>query len=153
MKAGGLLLLLLIGIGLYLYLSATSAQSTLKASKLPKEQATEISGHGMKESFRVEPVDKDGKTVALKLVELDPDGPLAHMYDLKIGDEITDVGISRVRDDADMAKAMLLESGYRQNVLIVQRNGQKLELTNHGAASGKQNDRTPGGNLNPLNNP
>lgn len=152
MKVGGLFLVLLIGIGLYLYLSADNAQKVLKASKPARATAEEVSGVGMKESFDVDTVEKDGKVIALKITRLDPTGPLAKMYDVKVGDELIQVGIAVVKDDADMAKALLLESGLRQNVLTLLRNGQKLELTNHGAASGKEG-RQPGGNLNPLNVP
>lgn len=155
MRVGGLFLALLIGIGLYLYLSADSAQKVTKVSQPARDAAVEISGQGMKESFGVETVEKDGKVTGLLLKGLNPQGALASMYDVKLGDVIVGVGPFSIKDtDAEMLYAQLLEAGARQHKLTILRNGQRLELENHGAAAilgGKEDKgRMPGGNLNPL---
>lgn len=150
---GGLFLFLLLGVGLYLYLSAENARKVVTAAKPAREAAVEISGQGMRESFTLDTLEKDGKITGLEIKTLDAQGLLAKMYAVKVGDVIVEVGPFSIKDtDADMLKAQLLESGARQHKLIVLRSGQRVELENTGAAA-KLGGKTPGGNLNPVGIP
>lgn len=133
MKVGGLLLMLLIGIGLYLFLAADNAKTVTTAAKPSRQAAEEISGQGMRESYTLENVESNGKITAFKLKTLDPNGPLARIYDLQVGDDIIEIGPFSVRsDDPGTLRALLEESGSRQQKIVVLRNGQKVELEPHG---------------------
>lgn len=147
---GGLFLLLLIGVGLYLYLSAQSAQTTLTAAKPAKQAVVEITGQDVRGSFLATPVEKDGRLAGLEVKQLVPQSAMATMYDLQVGDVIVQVGPFGVKDtDADSLQAQLAEAGYRQHRLTVLRNGQRLELDNHGAAA-ELGGKTRGTPANPL---
>lgn len=162
MRIGGLFLMLLMGVGLYLWLSADNAQKVVTASAPSRQAAAEVSGQGMKESFGVQVVEKDGRPQGLELKALVPGGMMASMYDLKLGDLIVGVGPFTIKDtESEMLYSQLLESGIRQHKLVVLRGGERLTLENHGAAArlggngggqGSGQGRLPGGNLNPLGN-
>lgn len=150
---GGLFLFLLVGVALYLYLSADSAQKITTAAKPAREAAVEISGQGMRDSFTLETIEKDGKVAGLEIKTLDAQGLLAKMYAIKAGDVIVAVGPFSIKDtDVDMLKAQLLEAGARQHKLVVLRGGERVELENTGAAA-KLGGKTPGGNLKPTGIP
>lgn len=153
MKYGFGLIALLLGIGILLYLQADSGQKVMEASKPARETAERVAGVGMRGSFKVEPVEENGRLVGLELTELDPQSPLAAMYDLKVGDRIIEVGPLSVRStDADLLTAQLMESGARRHKLIIQRAGERLEL-DYIDTPAQRGPRTPGGNLSPLSLP
>ena len=148
MKYGFGLIVLLMGVALLLYLQAESATTVITASKPARETAERVAGVGMKESFKVSEVEANGKVTALEITELDPEGPLAKMYALKVGDKVIEVGPFSIRDtDVEMLKAQLLETGARQHKLVVLRGGEEVELA-FIEQGGKP--RLPGGNLNPV---
>lgn len=153
MKYGIGLIALLLGIGLLLYLQADRGKKVIEQSRPARETAERVAGVGMRGSFKVEPVEENGRLVGLELTELDPQSPLAAMYDLKVGDRILEVGPLSVRStDADMLTAQLMESGARRHKLVVQRGEERLELE-YRDASPMRGPRMPGGNLNPLSIP
>lgn len=153
MKYGVGLIALLLGIGLLLYLQADTGKKVIEQARPARETAERVAGVGMRGSFKVEPAEENGRLVGLDLVELDPQSPLAAMYELKVGDRILEVGpLSARSTDADMLTAQLMESGARRHTLVVQRGDQRLELAYRDVPA-PRGPRTPGGNLNPLSLP
>lgn len=136
MRFGIGLIALLMGVGLMLWLQADHAQKTLSMSKPAREAAVEIAGQDMRGSYDVQRVEANGKVMGLKLTRVDPRSPLLTMYDIKEGDEITQIGPFDIKDyDVDLMKAQLEEVGHNWHRLTVLRDGQKLELDNHGKAA------------------
>lgn len=151
MKYGFGLIVLLLGVALLLYLQAENASTVITAAKPAKATAERVASVGMKDSYKVKLVEANGKVTGLEIAELDPEGPLAKMYDLKVGDKVIEVGPLSIRDtDADLLQAQLLEAGARQSKLVVLRGTERIELPFLESGS---KPRMPGGNLNPLGVP
>lgn len=136
MRFGIGLIALLMGVGLMLWLQADSAKTVTTAAKPARMAAEEIAGQELRGTYDVKNVETNGKLSGIEFTRIDERSILLRMYDLKVGDQIVEIGPFSVKDtDADMLKAQLAEVGYRQHKLTVVRNGERIVLENLGMAA------------------
>jgi C-terminal processing protease CtpA/Prc len=85
------------------------------------------------ESLTLEPEQRGGKIVGLKVATIVDGGPAATYYGLQVGDVITEAMQMKIRDNPMISTpedgmTALLESFQRTNPITVTRNGQELKL-------------------------
>ncbi len=131
---GALILSVLIGVAVMLMLQGKNATQVNSARKIIQPKVEQVSGEGFADSYRAEMVEVNGKPHSIKIVKLDPTGPLATYYKgIKIGDEIIEVGPMAVKDsDPELMLSLLKEAGSRSSGLKILRDGQSVELTCRG---------------------
>jgi S1-C subfamily serine protease len=79
------------------------------------------------DSMKVQPQPAGSRPTSLLVTDIVPGGPMA-AFGLRKGDEVIEVGPTLVRDDADMAKAMLFEAPLRQLAVVVMRDGKRTTI-------------------------
>jgi hypothetical protein len=142
MRAGFGLLSILIVAALCMYLTfGTKAHpgydaTVMEKGKVARQEADQISGKTaddvpIKTTFKLEEVDSGGQFKRVKVSSVDPGTPMATVYGLKAGDEITRVGDLGVTDNNDfgMAEANIQEAYQRNETLTIVRNGEQMTLT------------------------
>lgn len=136
MRFGIGLIALLMGVGLMLWLQADSAKTVTTAAKPARMAAEEIAGQELRGTYDVKNVETNGRFSGLEFTRIDERSILLRMYDVKVGDQIVEIGPLAARDyDSEMMRAQLMEVGARQSKLVVLRNGEKIALENMGMAA------------------
>jgi hypothetical protein len=141
MRAGFGLLSLLIVAALCMYLTfGTKAHPGYDATVLEKgrvaaREASQLSGRTedqvpIANTFKLEEVDSGGQFRRVKVVSVDPGTPMATIYGLKPGDEITKVGDLGVADNNDfgLAEANIQEAYQRNEAMTILRDGEQMTL-------------------------
>ena len=135
MAFGLVSLLVVIGIAALIFHSVE--YSEIKSGEKAQDQARQISGHGedgrdAMSSFQTQGKLRNGNLDALTVTSVRPGGALAD-YGLQTGDEIISVDGMKVGDisnnDAETAKAMVVQKGFSGNLpIVVMRSGKQLTL-------------------------
>jgi hypothetical protein len=141
MRVGLGILSILICIAIILFVAFSGpgggyVPTVLKAGASGQSQASQISGrddNGMtaQASIVLDEKSSGGRLQSLTVRTVVPTGPMATVYGLMPGDEITEVGQMKVRDgnnDGELMKALVYEAYQRNQSLVVIRGGQELQL-------------------------
>ena len=132
---------LLVVVAIIAYMMSMQAPALKTAAKArtdtKKMAGYDEDGSRAMDSITLDTADSGGKTVAILVADVKPEGAFARHFGLKKGDKIVEVGGQRVRDmnDGELAKAMVQESYQRNQQLVVERNGKKLTLPQAGGES------------------
>ena len=136
MRMFGLVSLLVV-IGIMCLIFAKIEAPVIKQGEKAQDQARQISGHGENgapaiDSFKTQAKMRGSNLEGLTVTAVTPGGALA-AYGLQVGDEIVSVNGAKVGDisvdDAETAKAMVVQTGFQgNNPIVVLRNGQPVTL-------------------------
>jgi hypothetical protein len=141
MRAGIGILSVLITVAIILFVSFSGpgggyVTTVVSKGQNAQSQAQQLSGrddNGMtaEQSIMLEENAAGGRLHGLVVKAIMPMGPMATTYGLVKGDEITEVGPMRVRDEnnGDLMKSLTYEAYQRNWPLVIIRNGQELKLS------------------------
>ena len=129
---------LLVVIAIMMIMFKTFEAPTIQTGNKAKEQAAQISGRGQDggdamSSFQTQPKLRGANLDGLTVLSVHPTGAMADYYGLQAGDEILQVDGMKIgdisNDDAETAKAMVVEKGFQASApILVLRNGQRFSL-------------------------
>lgn len=146
---GGLIGLLVVAM-IIVYMQAETASTVVPAGEQAQREAERIAGRGpggrpVSESVTLEP---NNQADALIVTNIDPNGPIASYFGLRVGDQILQVGALPVKNEVELAKSEMTNAYRQQWPLIVVRNGQRIELPlptqpNRAAAPGETGGQPP----------
>ena len=134
MKAAFGLVALMVSVFILIWLFTMNTGAVVQVSQPAQKQAQRLAsvdedGVTVAQSIKVEPVERNGKVIALRVSELMIGGPMEKYYGLMKDDQILAVGQIDMKDfDADMDTALLMEARMRQHPLRIRRNGQIFTL-------------------------
>src|SRR5665213_442419 len=128
---------LLVMIAMIYFIFFKVEAPILKQGEKTQDQARQISGHGENgipaiDSFKTQGKMRGSNLEGLTVTAVTPGGAMA-AYGLQVGDLIISVNGSKVGDisvdDAETAKAMVVQTGFQgNNPIVVLRNGKEVTL-------------------------
>lgn len=129
-------LLLVVGVIAYYWGNVSHPADTVRQGEQAKKQVRQIVGQdetGMRttESITLAEQTRNGKLEGIVVQDIIADGPMEKYFGLQLDDVIIAAGDMRFRDlnnDAEMAKALVLEAYQRRQSLTVLRNGEQIML-------------------------
>jgi len=164
MRAGIGLLSILIVVAIILFVSFSGpgggyVTTVVTKGQSAQSQAQQLSGrddNGMtaEQSIMLEENSAGGRLHGLVVKAIMPMGPMAVTYGLVKGDEITEVGPMRMRDEqnADLMKSLAFEAYQRNWPLVIIRNGQELKLSPNSALTAAHPNYFPAPGVTPTGN-